>query len=122
MSEELQGMEPEAQSESAASERGSREPRGKDVRGSGKWDAGTGRYIPVGGGSRSRVPIRDDADIPRYTGMMGIDPEQSSGIQTLGALYSHMGGNAIVQSGKMQAQIIERRIQIPKIEEDELAL
>jgi hypothetical protein len=118
MSEETEEVMPE----SAATERPAVQEGVKDVTGRGKWDGKTGRYIPMGGGSRSRVPISDDPEIPRYPGMMGIDPDQGEGIQTISALYSHLGGVPVVKPGKASkflGEILERR---PKIDDDPLAI
>jgi hypothetical protein len=60
------------------------------VKGSGKTDSGTGRYIPIGGGSRSRIPVSDDKRISRYAGNLGIDAGLSGKIDTLAALYAQL--------------------------------
>jgi hypothetical protein len=70
-----------------------------DVKGVGKWDLATGRYIPVSGGSRSRLPLIDDKDYPRYAGFIGVDESASAEIFTMPALYSLIGGAASVPQG-----------------------
>ena len=51
--------------------------RVEDGKGLGKRDAKTGRYIPISGGSRMRLPIYDDPRVPRYHGFVGVNPSQS---------------------------------------------
>ena len=61
-----------------------------DAKSVGKRDARSGRYIPIGGGSRTRLPVSDDPRIPRYLGFVGINPRQSEDIYTLPALYAEL--------------------------------
>ena len=68
--------------------------------GAGSWDGKTGRYIPMGGGSRSRLPIQDDPKIRRYHGLVGIDEHLSESIGRISALYAHIGGATAVMGGK----------------------
>jgi hypothetical protein len=70
-----------------------------DVRGVGKWDFTTGRYIPVSGGSRSRLPLYDDKNYPRYTGYVGVDEHLSAEMYTMPALYTFLGGAAVIAEG-----------------------
>ena len=63
-----------------------------DQKGAGKWDIGTTRYIPVQGGSRSRLPVQDDPDYRRYFGFVGLDDHLSDAVYQIAALYSHLGG------------------------------
>jgi len=92
-----------------------------DAKGAGKRDAGTSRYIPIGGGSRTRLPVYDDPRIPRYPGFVGLNASQSEDIYTLPALYAELGGSPVVKVGqgsKFVGLVAERK---PK-EEDELAI
>jgi hypothetical protein len=73
--------------------------RVSDTKGVGKWDFGTTRYIPVSGGSRSRLPVNDDKTIPRYFGLVGIGEKMTEEIFTLPALYSFLGGAPVVRQG-----------------------
>ena len=59
----------------------------------------SGRYIPMAGGSRSRLPIKT-GKVPRYYGLIGIDEHLSESIGTLDALYSKIGGRALIPEGK----------------------
>ena len=70
-----------------------------DVRGVGKWDLGTTRYIPVSGGSRSRLPVYDDPVYKRYFGFVGIDESLTAEIHTMATLYAHLGGTPVVHEG-----------------------
>ena len=72
---------------------------GQDARGAGRWDSGTGRYIPMTGGSRSRLPLTQDADIPRYFGYVGINESLTPNISTMAQLYGHLGGGYYVPPG-----------------------
>lgn len=66
-----------------------REP---DIKGVGKWDLATTRYIPLYGGSRSRLPLWDDKAYPRYVGFVGVDEHLSDTLYTMPALYAWLGG------------------------------
>lgn len=70
-----------------------------DTKGLGKWDIGTTRYIPVSGGSRSRLPVHDDPAYRRYYGFVGISEDLTPDIFTLPALYAYLGGAPVVQEG-----------------------
>jgi len=70
-----------------------------DSRGIGKWDLGTTRYIPMQGGSRSRLPLQDDPNYPRYVGFVGLDERMSEHLYTIPALYSYLGGSPEVPEG-----------------------
>jgi hypothetical protein len=71
-----------------------------NVSGAGRWDKGTGRYIPMNGGSRSRLPMYDsDPKIPRYFGFVGVDERLSESISSVHALYKHMGGAPKIEAG-----------------------
>ncbi len=70
-----------------------------DSKGVGKWDIGTTRYIPVSGGSRSRLPVHDDPAYRRYFGFVGISEELTADIFTLPALYAYLGGAPVVHEG-----------------------
>jgi hypothetical protein len=71
----------------------------RDQRGAGKWDVNTTRYIPVYGGSRSRLPVADDPDYRRYPGFVGIDEHLTESIYLIGQLYHHIGGKPIISPG-----------------------
>ena len=73
--------------------------RTSDVKGVGKWDRGTGRYVPASGGSRSRLPLYDDKNYGRYPGFVGIDEHLSNDIYTMAALYHLLGGSPLVIEG-----------------------
>lgn len=66
--------------------------RTHDMSGAGKWDINTTRYIPIYGGSRSRLPVMDDEDYPRYPGFVGIDAHLTPTIHRVAQLYNHLGG------------------------------
>jgi len=72
-----------------------------DMRGAGRWERATGRYIPRGGGSRMRLPVADDPDYGRYYGFVGIDEKHTPYIQTIAQLYHHLGGGAYVPPGEV---------------------
>ncbi len=63
----------------------------QDVRGSGSWELNTTRYVPMSGGSRSRLPIGTNG-IRRYHGFVGIDEALTESIGTMAALYNRLGG------------------------------
>lgn len=70
-----------------------------DKRGAGHWDRETTRYIPWGGGSRSRIPIIDLHSIPRYYGFVGIDEKLTEEISSLPKLYHYLQGRPAIPSG-----------------------
>jgi hypothetical protein len=70
-----------------------------DVKGVGKWDSGTTRYIPHQGGSRSRLPVYDDPEYRRYYGFVGMGEELTATVHTMDALYQHLGGTPVVREG-----------------------
>jgi hypothetical protein len=71
-----------------------------NVSGAGRWDKATGRYIPMHGGTRSRLAMYDtDPKIPRYYGFVGIDERLSDTISSVHALYKHMGGAPKIAAG-----------------------
>ena len=74
--------------------------RAHDQKGAGKWDTGTSRYIPIGGGSRSRLPIVDDPDYRRYFGFVGVDEALTESIYTMATLYGLLQGASIVLPGQ----------------------
>ena len=57
----------------------------------GRRDLATGRYIPMMGGSRSKLSAAG-GEYPRYEGSIGIDKGLAARISTMEALYHHMGG------------------------------
>lgn len=70
-----------------------------DLRGAGKWDLNTTRYLPIYGGSRSRLPVADDTDYRRYPAFVGMDESMTPSIYQLGSLYRHLGGKPFVPEG-----------------------
>ena len=70
-----------------------------DKRGAGHWDRDTTRYVPWGGGSRSRIPIIDVQSVPRYYGFIGIDERLSEEINSLPKLYHWLQGRPAIPSG-----------------------
>ena len=73
----------------------------------GRRDLATGRYIPMTGGSRSKLPAIG-RDYPQYAGSIGIDKELTARISTMEALYQYMGGFAsYMPGGALSASIAE---------------
>ena len=73
----------------------------------GRRDLETGRYIPMMGGSRSKLSAAD-GEYPRYAGSMGIDKGLAAKISTMEALYHHMGGfPSYMPAGSLSASISE---------------
>ena len=72
-----------------------------DLSGAGKWDINTTRYIPIYGGSRTKLPVKDDNEwgYPRYHGFVGIDEHLTEHIHLIAQLYAYLGGKAIIQEG-----------------------
>lgn len=94
----------------------------------GKRDAATGRYIPIGGGSRTRLPVYDDPRIPRYLGFVGINASQSEEIYTLPALYAELDDSAsvpVAQGSEIETPVAEANpkedegLAAPETEKDE---
>jgi len=71
----------------------------KDVKGAGKMSKSTGRYIPVHGGSRSRLRPHNQSDYAVYPGFIGMDEKMAASTQTLGALYRYLGGAPVIPEG-----------------------
>ncbi|MDH5753250.1 MAG: hypothetical protein OEZ59_12640 [Deltaproteobacteria bacterium] len=71
-----------------------------DTTGSGRYDLNTTRYIPVAGGSRSRLPIEDASDIMRYHGFVGIDEGLTESIFRMAVLYNFIGGRPELLPGQ----------------------
>lgn len=71
-----------------------------DTRGVGRWDVGSTRYVPVSGGSRSRLPViyAGYEDIRKYFGGVGMDERLTDSLVTIGALYSYLGGGILVNA------------------------
>jgi hypothetical protein len=70
-----------------------------DVKGSGRWDVNTTRYVPVTGGSRVRLPLADDPAYRRYPGFVGMDERFTPEINTMHKLYEYLGGKPFVPEG-----------------------
>lgn len=71
----------------------------RDFAGAGKWDINTTRYVPISGGSRSRLPIADDPHIRRYPALVGIDEHLTPDIFRLAQLYQYIGGEPVLPPG-----------------------
>ena len=56
----------------------------------GKYDIDSGRYVPISGGSRSRLPIADDDKFRRYAGLVGIDERLTEDIYRVSHLYHYI--------------------------------
>ena len=69
-----------------------------ELKGLGTWDSGTTRYVPVSGGSRSRLPVIYNTyeDIRRYYGGVGMSEGLTESIGTMANLYRHIGGGILV--------------------------
>ena len=61
--------------------------------GAGKWDIGTSRYIPIGGGSRSRVEEHAGSIRP-YLGFAGLYRKGEEKFDSIKGLYSKIGGGS----------------------------
>jgi hypothetical protein len=96
-----------------------------EMHGAGRWDKATGRYVPLHGGSRTRLPVfGGDSDIPRYCGFVPLDEKLTEEISTIKALYQHIGGAPKIDGGKvgtLAALIQEVTLAQRKAEEDALA-
>jgi hypothetical protein len=93
-----------------------------DQKGAGKWDLGTTRYIPMQGGSRSRLPVRDDPDYRRYPGFVGEDERMTESVYTIAALYTYLGGAPIVprgQEGGFTSLILDQTVAKLQAEKEE---
>ena len=53
--------------------------------GAGKWDINTNRYVPIGGGSRSRLAM-DTRGIRPYRGFSGVDTTGDKPPDSMGTL------------------------------------
>ena len=74
-------------------------PYEHDLGNAGLWDLNTSRYVPVSGGSRSRLPVRDDEDLRRYYGYVGIDEHLTPDIHLIAQWYNYIGGRAVMPEG-----------------------
>lgn len=86
----------------------------QSIVGAGKWDITTTRYVPVSGGSRSRLPLIDDPDYRRYPGYVGIDEYLTPNIARISQLYHYMGGKPIIppgDEGKFTALILGQTVE-----------
>ncbi len=84
-----------------------------DRLGAGKWDITTTRYVPMTGGSRSRLPIADDPEYRRYPGFVGIDERLTADIFKIAQLYVYLGGKPLIpegDEGKFTALILEQTV------------
>lgn len=61
--------------------------------GAGKWDIGTTRYIPIGGGSLSRVKAKSGSIRP-YRGFAEIYRQGEEQFDSIKGLYSKIGGGS----------------------------
>lgn len=78
----------------------------QDIVGAGRWEVNTGRYIPISGGSRSRLAIPDDPDYRRYQGFIGFDQHLIPAIHMMSDLYSFLGGKALDITGPRSVSTI----------------
>ena len=95
-----------------------------DRKGAGNWDNETGRYVPLGGGSRMRLPVADgEGTYNRYPGFVGIDEKLTESIRTMADLYAHIGGAAGGggREGEWASRIREVAEEQRKAEEEEIA-
>ena len=71
-----------------------------ELKGLGRWDAGTTSYIPISGGSRSRLPLIYNGyeDIRRYYGGVGMSEGLTESIRNIGNWYKHIGGGILVSA------------------------
>lgn len=70
-----------------------------DLSGAGKWDINTTRYVPIYGGSRSRLPLADDPEYRRYVGYVGMDEHLTPDLYRIATFYSFIGGKPIIPPG-----------------------
>ncbi len=73
-----------------------RKPEKKNA---GKYDVDSGRYVPISGGSRSRLPVADDDKYRRYAGLVGIDERLSEDIYRVSHLYNHITNPVVIPEG-----------------------
>lgn len=96
-----------------------------DAAGAGRWDKITTRYVPMSGGSRSRLPIANpDDNYPRYYGFVGMDEKLTETISTIGALYAHIGGAPTIlggNAGTLASRIQDIKEEQRKTDEEERA-
>ena len=93
----------------------------RDKIGVGKWDLITTRYIPLGGGSRSRLPVYDDPDQRRYIGFVGFDEFLTASIHMIPTLYHYLGGKPVMQegeAGKFTALLLSQSMELLEGDED----
>jgi hypothetical protein len=83
-----------------------------EIRGIGVWDARSTRYVPISGGSRSRLATiyRGYEDIRRYHGGVGMSEGLTESIGTMGNLYKHIGGGIMVtpQTAAYISRLVEQ--------------
>ena len=65
----------------------------------GLKDYTTGRYIPMGGGTSSRLSYLDDPEIRRYWGFVGIDESKSYEMPTIVELIRYLSGGVYIPEG-----------------------
>jgi len=100
-------------------------PKVHDLSTAGMWDIHTTRYVPVSGGSRSRLPVLDDPHIRRYYGFVGMSEHLTQDVFLIAALYQVLGGKPEVapgQSGKFTELLIDQtmeRLEILAARQDE---
>ncbi len=71
----------------------------REIRNAGRWELRTTRYVPVSGGSLSRLSI-GFPEIRRYYGFVGIDERLTEKIATIADLYTHLGGRFEIPEGQ----------------------
>jgi len=74
-------------------------PRPKERVGVGMFEATTGRYVPLTGGSYSRLSIVDDPAIRRYWGFVGVDESKTADMKSVADLYKYLSGGVYIPEG-----------------------
>lgn len=81
------------------------------ARGAGKWDINTNRYVPIGGGSRSRLAMGTKGIRP-YGGFSGIDERDANKPESMGGLYARLQGGSRISA--QDSAFISARNQVEK--------
>lgn len=79
--------------------------------GAGKWDINTNRYVPIGGGSRSRLAMGTKGIRP-YGGFSGIDEKDANKPESMGGLYARLQGGSRISA--QDSAFISARNQVEK--------
>ena len=70
-----------------------------DLKDAGSLERSTGRYIPVSGGTRSKLPLVDEKSVRRYYGFVGIDESMTPTINSVATLFAQIGGGVYIPEG-----------------------